>query len=156
MRKKTRRTTAFALSLMLAGAASAIAAGPLKGRTYEGGVPSTGITSEGHHQIRLHSAGNIVLHVASNGRSVSVRFTSPWPVLYCITQQALQRQTTKPASISHGSFNATISQRFAAGPGPSAIVQVIAGHFSGHTVRGTIHTRARDCGGTSTFSARAR
>jgi len=156
MRAFRSPTLAAVAALTLAGAASALAAGPLKGKTYQGGAPLTGVTSEGHHHIRLYAGGYITLRVARSGKSVSVRFTSPWPVLYCHTQQKLHVQSTKAATISRaGSFTATIVERFAAGPGSNSITQVVTGRFSGHTVKGAIHTHAAECGGTSTYSARA-
>ena len=157
MRASRSRTLAAAAALTLAGAASALAAGSLKGKTYQGGAPVTGISSEGHHRMRLYVGGYITLHVARSGKSVSVRFTSPWPVLYCRTQQKLHVQSTKAASISRsGSFKATIIERFAAGPGSNSITQVVTGRFAGRTVKGAIHTHAAECGGTSTYSATAR
>lgn len=151
---KARRTLAITFALTLAGSAYALAAGPLKGKTYEGGVPSMGVDSEGHHQ-RTHATGNIVLRVASNGRSVSVRFSSA--ILYCNTQEKLYSQATKPASISRsGTFTASIGERFSAGPGLPAIVQVVKGRFSGRSVKGTIDTQVPQCGGVASFSAAAR
>jgi len=156
MRTRTRRTLAASLALTLAVSTAALASGPLKGKTYQGSVPTTGVSSKGH-RVPLHSSGNVVLRVAGNGRSVTVRFSSSSPVLYCNTTKALQVQTTKPAQISgSGTFRASINERFAAGPGPPAIVQVVSGRFSGHTVKGTIHTEAAECSGTTTFSASAR
>jgi hypothetical protein len=156
MGKKTHRALAITLTLTLALSAGALAAGPLNGKTYEGSSPSSGVSSEGH-RVHTHASGNIVLRVAANGRSVSVHFSSTAPVLYCVTQQQLHRQSSKPASISSsGTFKAAIGERFAVGPGPPAIVQVVSGRFSGHSVKGTIHTRAGECGGVSTFSANAR
>jgi hypothetical protein len=132
----------------------ALAAGPLRGKTYEGGAPSMGV-SQGHRQ-RTHAAGNIVLRVSGSGRSVSVHFSSS-PVLYCITQQTLRVQTTKPASISAGgSFRAAVDERFSPGPGAPAIVQVVTGQFSGRSVRGQIRTQAGECSGVASFSATAR
>jgi hypothetical protein len=160
MTNMRHRTSAIALSLILAIAlaASALAAWPLKGKSYQGAVPATGVKSEGHrHRLPLHAGGNITLQVAGNGRSVTVRFSSSNPVLYCNTTKALQVQTTKPARISRsGSFRASIDERFAAGPGPQAIVQVVSGKFSGRTVRGTISTQAPPCSGSASFSARAK
>ncbi|MGA2321487.1 MAG: hypothetical protein ABSG95_12215 [Solirubrobacteraceae bacterium] len=156
MTNRAHRTFAIALALTLAGSAEALAAGPLNGKTYEGGAPSSGVNSEGHRQ-RTHATGNIIIRVAANGRSVSVRFSSSSPVLYCSTQQHLHVQSTKPASISRGgTFRATIDERFAAGPGAPAIVQVVTGQFSGRSVRGTIHTQAAECGGVASFAATAR
>ncbi len=156
MRTRTRRTLAATLALTLAISAAALASGPLKGKTYEGGVPSTGVNAKGH-RVPLHSSGNVVLRVAGNGRSVTVRFSSSYPVLYCNTTKALQVQNTKPAKISgSGTFRASINERFAAGPGPPAIVQVVSGRFSGGTVSGTIQTNAAECSGRTSYSARAR
>ena len=153
MTKRAHRTFAITLVLTAAAAASALAAGALKGKTYEGAAPSMGV-SQGHH-VSTHASGNIILRVAGNGRSVTVRF-SGGPVLYCTTQQQLHVQTTKPATISRsGTFRASIGQRFAAGPGPPAITQVVSGQFSGSSVRGSISTRAAECGGVASFSATA-
>jgi len=68
MRASTSRTLAAAAALTLAGAASALAAGPLKGKTYQGSAPVTGVTSEGHHRIRLYAGGYITVRVATSGR----------------------------------------------------------------------------------------
>jgi hypothetical protein len=157
MRIKTRRTLAAALALTLAVSAAAVAAGPLKGKTYEGSAPSSGIANYHHLRMRLRSGGNIVLRVARNGRSVTVGFSSSTPLMYCNTRESLRGQTTKPAPISSsGAFRASIGQRFLPGPGAPAIVQRITGRFSGRSVSGTISTSAGECGGTTTFSARAR
>ncbi len=150
------RALAVTLALTLAGSAGAFAAGPLKGRTYEGGAPSSGVNSE-HHRQPTHATGNIVLRVSARGTSVTVRFSSSSPILYCRTQQQLHKQSTKPVSISSGgTFKAAVAERFAAGPGPPSIVQVVTGQFSGRTVRGTIQTHAAECGGVASFSAIAR
>jgi hypothetical protein len=156
MTHKGHRTLAITLALTLAGAAAALAAGPLNGKTYEGGAPSYGVSSEGHRQ-RTHAGGNVVLRVARSGRSVTVGFSSSAPVLYCNTQEQVHVQSTHPASISaSGSFKAAVSERFRAGPGPPAIVQVVSGQFSGRAARGTIRTRAAECSGVASFSATAR
>jgi hypothetical protein len=155
MRNRLRRTLAITLALTLVPTAGALA-GALGGKTYEGGAPSSGVNSEGH-RVRTHAGGNIVLRVAGNGRSLTVRFSSSAPVLYCNTQQRIHVQTTRAASISsHATFRATVSERFSAGPGPPAIVQVISGHFSGRGVHGAIRTQAGECGGIAGFSATAR
>ena len=154
MRMHADRTFALALALTAASAASAVAAGALNGKTYEGAAPSIG-TSQGH-RVHTHASGDIILRVAGNGRSVSVRFSGA-PVLYCTTQQQLHVQTTKPASISRGgAFRASVAERFAAGPGPPAIVQVVAGQFTGGSVHGSIDTQAAECGGVASFSATTR
>jgi hypothetical protein len=149
-------SVASALALALAGSAGALAATQLRGKTYEGSVPSSGI-AEGH-RLSTHATGRILLRVSAGGRSVTVRFSSSVPLLYCHSQERLHVQSTKPAAISrNGTFTARVDQRFRAGPGPSAIVQVVKGRFSGHTAKGTIQTQAGEyCGGTSSFSATAR
>jgi hypothetical protein len=155
MTKRGRHTFALVLVVALASSAAALA-GPLKGKTYEGGVPSSGTNLEGHH-ARIHAGGNIVLRVARGAGSVTVRFSSSAPLIYCNTQEKLHSQSGKAASISRsGTFKASIAERFGTGPGPPAIVQVVSGKFSGRTVRGTIHTEQPECGGVSSFSATAR
>jgi hypothetical protein len=146
----------IALAVTLAGSAAALAAGPLGGKAYEGGAPSYGVNGEGH-RLRTHAAGNIVLRVSGSGRSVTVRFSSSSAVLYCNTQERVHVQSTHAASISgSGTFRAAVGERFRAGPGPPPIVQLVTGQFNGRTVRGTIHTRAAECGGVATYSATAR
>jgi hypothetical protein len=150
-----RRIGGIALSLTLAISATALA-GPLGGRTYEGRTRSSGVDSEGHSHRLSAAAGAITLRVSSNGRSVTVRFPSSHPLLYCNTTEQLHSQSTKAASISGGgTFKASINQRFSAGPGASAIVQVVSGRFSGGSVSGTVRTEAGECGGSTSFSARA-
>jgi len=156
MRNRTNRTVALALALSLAGSAVAIAAGPLKGKTYEGSTPTTGTSEEGHHKVHLYAGGNITLHVSGSGRTVTVKFSSPYPVIYCNSSQKLQVQNTKPAKISSsGSFKAAVSERYKAGPGSPGIVENVSGRFKGRSVSGTITTSAGGCGGVSYFSAKA-
>jgi hypothetical protein len=145
------------LGLALLGAIVATAAaGPLRGRTYEGHVAPQGTNSE-RHRTRDYASGQIVLRVASNGRSLTVRFTSSTPVIYCRPEQSLAVQTTHAASISSsGSFKAAVAERFKAGPGPPSIVQIVTGRFYGGMVYGLVSTHAADCGGVTSFSARAR
>ncbi|MCW3031464.1 MAG: hypothetical protein JWM66_1597 [Solirubrobacterales bacterium] len=153
----SRRTRAAipAIVLTLACASAAFAAGPLKGRTYQGSVPSMGVDREGH-RVRTHATGSIALRVASDGRSVTIRFSSAAAVLYCVSQERIHVQTTKSATIAKsGKFSARIDERFAAGPGAPSIVQVVTGQFTGGAVRGQIHTQAPPCSGTSSFSASA-
>jgi hypothetical protein len=93
----------------------------------------------------------------ARSRRAQVSLPSTVPLLYCFTKEQIQVQSTKPAKVSgSGSFRATVDQRFVAGPGEPAIVQVISGRFSGGTVTGTIHTEAAECSGSTTFSASAR
>ena len=148
-----RRIGGIALSLTLAISATALA-GPLAGKTYQGRTGSTGVDSEGHTHRLNAAASAISLRVSSNGRSVTVRFPSSRPLLYCNTTEQLHSQSTKGALISgSGSFSATVDERFKSGPGASAIVQVVTGRFSGGSVRGTVRTQAGECGGTTSFSA---
>jgi hypothetical protein len=156
MTNRLSRISAVTLAITLAASAGALAAGPLRGKTYEGRPPASGIDGEGH-RVHTHATGNVVLRVAGSGKSVTVRLSSSVPLFYCNTQDRIHVQTTKPASISKsGKFTATIEQRFEAGPGPAPVVQVVSGQFSGRTVRGTIHTRAAECSGVGSFSATAR
>ena len=156
MTNRSHRTLAITLAIVMASSASALAAGPLHGKTYEGGAPSSGVDSEGHRQ-HTHATGNVVLRVTRSGRSVTVGFSSSSPILYCITQQRAHVQSTKPAPISRsGTFKATVDERFAAGPGAPSMVQVVTGQFSGGTVRGAIHTQAGECSGSASYSATAR
>ena len=151
-----RRVMAVLTALALALPASALAGGALAGRTYEGGAPGWGVNREGH-RLRTHATGNVVLKVSRSGRRLTVRFASNRPVLYCNTQQQIHVQSGRSASIkSDGTFKAAVGERFKAGPGPPAIVQVVRGRFKGSNVSGTISTHAAECGGSSRFSARAR
>jgi hypothetical protein len=148
------RTLAIALALTLAISVEALAAGPLKGKTYRGQTATSGVNSE-NYRLRL-SGGGIILVVAANGRSVTVRFASPAPLLYCKIKETVHSQGTKAAAISSGGeFRATIAERFTAGTSEPSVVQVVTGQFSGHTVNGKIHTEAGECSGTTTFSATA-
>jgi hypothetical protein len=155
MRKTAYRTLASTIALTLVASATALASGAIGGKTYVGAVPSSGIRKESGHRVALRAGGNIVLNVARNGRSVTVRFSSPYPVLYCLTTKALKVQTSKSTRISSsGSFTASISERFQPGPGLAPIVQVVSGRFSGRSVSGTIKTQAAECSGSTSFSAR--
>jgi hypothetical protein len=153
---RLRPALGLTLLLTLAGSVAAFAAGPLKGRTYEGRTQASGVSSEGLTQ-RLRVTGPITLRVSRSGGSVTVHFASSSPILYCNTSKPLYGQTTKPARISgSGTFRASVGERFAAGPGPPPIVQVVTGRFSGRTVKGTVRTEAGECGGTTSFTATAR
>lgn len=154
MMKRAHCTLAFALPLMLAVSVDAFAAAALGGKTYSGKTATSGVNSEGQ-RARL-TAGGISLKVSSSGRSVTVHFASPYPLLYCRTNEKMHSQSTKAASIStSGSFRASVGERFSAGPGSAPIVQVVSGRFSGRTVKGTIRTQAAECSGSTTFSATA-
>jgi hypothetical protein len=154
MRATAPRTLAIAAALSLAASATAYA-GAVGGKTYTGSVPTTGIRKESGHRVALNAGGSIQLKVARNGRTVTVHFSSAYPVLYCFGTKTLKVQTTKPARISSsGSFTASIAERFQPGPGLPGIVQVVTGRFSGGSASGTIKTQAAQCSGSTSFSAR--
>lgn len=154
MQKRTRRTLLAATAVALVAAASALA-GPLKGATYVGSLPTSGTAVYKHLHLKTHpEGGDLILFVSRNGRSVTAKFSTNHPFLYCRVAQQLKQQSTKAASISSsGSFTATIGQKFVVQPGDPAITQVITGRFSGKRVSGTIKTLAGECGGTASFSA---
>lgn len=155
MRKTTLALT-LACAVALAVVSSALG-GAIGGKKYVGGIPETGYKSEGHHVGRTDAHGGLVsLRVARNGRSVLVRFTSSWPVLYCYPEKLIQVQSGRAARISSsGSFTASVEERFSPGPGLPAIVEVVTGHFKGRVVTGKIETRAPPCSGWTTYYATA-
>jgi hypothetical protein len=154
MPRLLRRTLILTFALALAVATAALASGPLKGRTFRGNTPATGTDSEGHPK-RIASV-TISLRVASDGRSVTVRFLSSTPILYCGNQLQIHSEVTKPVPITHsGSFRARVGEKFGSGPGETAVRQVVTGRFSGRTVKGTIRTEPAECGGVTSFVATA-
>jgi len=156
MASRVRGILALTIALALALPGAATAAGPLRGKTYQGTLPTTGVDNEGHRK-ELQPAGKIVLRVARNGRSVSISFTGPYPVLYCVSEVPMKAQITHAATISSsGRFRTTVGERFSAGPGEPSVFQLVSGQFSGRRVRGTIRTSPSECGGTLSFSATAR
>jgi hypothetical protein len=155
--RKTTRTLMIALALLLVGSASALG-GAVGGKAYLGGIPETGTKLEGHHGTgKTHAYGGLVsLRVSRSASSVTVHFTSNWPVLYCYNTKLLRVQRTHAARISRsGSFTAYVEERFSPGPGLPPIVQVVSGRFSGRSVTGKIETRAPPCSGLTTYYATA-
>jgi hypothetical protein len=154
MLRKTSGALAVGIGLAVVGTGSALA-GPVNGATYVGSLPAYGTATYHHLHLRLHSHGAaIVLSVARNGRTVTVRFSTSYPVMYCINNEFLKVQSTKPAKISSsGSFTAVITGKFIVQGGAPAVTQTITGQFSGRTVSGTIDTSAGGCGGVSHYSA---
>lgn len=151
--KMAKRTLLITPLLTLVVAAGALAAGPLHGKTYKTTTPNTGNNSR-NQRAGIPSVP-LVLKVSGNGKTVTVSFPSNTPILYCTTKKELAVQSTKPAKIArNGSFVAKVGQRFSAGPGEPAVLQVVSGTFSGHTVHGTIRTEAPPCGGTASFTAK--
>jgi hypothetical protein len=154
MTKLLRSTFILTLAVALAVVTAAVAAGPLKGRTYRANTPTTGTDSEGHPQ-HIASVG-LSLRVSSDGRSVTVRFLSSTPILYCGNQLHVHSQVTKAVSISRsGSFRSRVGEKFGSGPGETAVSQIVSGRFNGHTVKGTIRTEPAECGGVTSFTATA-
>jgi hypothetical protein len=151
------RTLALTLALTLAITVSALAAGPLKGKTYKGTTPKFGTSLE-HHKTAVPSH-TISLKVSSNGKKVSVHLSFGHPILFCQTKSEVHVEETTPAKISgNGSFKATIAERFQKSVGGAPVTQVVTGRFSGHNVTGTIRTEAENekfCEGTVAFSAHA-
>jgi hypothetical protein len=127
------------LAVVLSFASVTLAAGPVKGGVYKG--------------TTLHNGLLIIVKVSKSGKSVTVRL--PDPPSYCGVGIGLRHQTTKAATISkRGSFQATIADEFSTEP-TAPVTQFVSGKFSGRTVRGTVHTAAGTCSGSSSFSAKA-
>jgi hypothetical protein len=142
MTKQLRRALPLVPAIALATSAVALAAGPVKGRTYRG--------------TTAHGRDAISLRVSGNGGSVSVSVPTPPGYSTGCGGPAVQR--TKAARISGGgSFKGTINYEFALLR--KTVVKVIfSGRFSGRSVRGTIRSQyvfSRACSGSTSFSARA-
>jgi hypothetical protein len=149
---------ALTLGVVLAVVAAGPAlAGAVGGDTYVGTLPAYGTANYHHLRLRLHTHGAaIVLSVARSGRTVTVHFSTSYPVMFCVDNEFLKVQSTKPARISSsGSFTAVIAGKFLAQGGAPAVTQTITGRFSGKHVSGTIVTSAGNCGGVSHYSASA-
>jgi len=154
---KTTCTLTIALTIALAASATAFA-GAIGGKRYLGGIPETGTKSEGRRGVgKTHAYGGLLaFHVSHSAGTVTVSFTSNWPVLYCYNTKLLHVQRTRAARISRsGTFSASVEERFSPGPGLPPIVQVISGRFKGRVVSGRIETRAAPCSGWTTFYATA-
>jgi len=148
----------LALTLALAISAAALAAGALNGKRYQGMTSAAGVDGEGHKLPHL-TARAMTLKVSSNGRTVSVRFSSSVPPLYdCQTTKTVRAESTKPAKIlGDGTFKATVNERFTPGPGQSSITEIVTGRFSGKKVSGTVRTvQPPECTGSASFSANAK
>jgi hypothetical protein len=154
MQRTTIGGLAVGVGLAVITTGSALA-GPIHGATYVGRLPEYGTASYHHLQLKLHSHGaSIVLSVARNGRTVTARLNTSYPVMYCINNEFLKVQSTKPARISSsGNFTAVITGKFIAQGGAPAVTQTITGHFSGRRVSGTLYTNAGECGGVAHYSA---
>jgi hypothetical protein len=142
MTKQLRRVLVFAPVIVMATAAVALAAGPVRGGTYRG--------------TTAHGRDAISLKVSGNGRSVKV--SVPTPPGYSSGCGGPAVQKTSPASISGaGTFNGTINYEFALFR--KTVVRVFfSGRFSGRSVKGTIRSQyvySRPCSGSTSFSAKA-
>ncbi len=150
-----KRILTITIALTLAVSAAALA-GPLKGKTYKGSTVSSGTSEHGRKFLFLGNTA-IDLAVASNGKTVKVSFPSSYVILYCRTQSHLYSQKTKPAKISgSGSFKAEVGVRLEKGnAGEPSVKEIVSGRFSGTKVSGTIKTEDPECGGTTSFTAKA-
>src|SRR5579872_7328556 len=101
MGKKTRTTLLTGMALALSFAAASALAGPLRGVSYVGNLPTSGVANYHHLHMRIHTyGGQLVLKVAGNGRTVTARFTTSHPFMFCNVSELLRSQSTHPASIS--------------------------------------------------------
>jgi hypothetical protein len=159
VRRPIRRTLALTLALSLTISMVALAAGPLKGKTYSGRTPASGVGSEGSFSFGVRLS--VVLKVSANGKSVTASFPgipeagTHRAVMYCNVGVALVRQVTSPATISKktGSFQATILDKLSEEPSVP-LKQIVTGKFDGHTVKGTVRTAtSAGCSGSTTYTA---
>jgi hypothetical protein len=143
----TQARSALALALALvattAGAAVALASGPVKGATY------TGATAHGQAPIELK--------VSANGKSVTVKMVSP--PLYCQGGGAPELQIKKAAAISSsGSFSGSIAYELRFNHKITAHLY-FSGKFSRRSVTGSARSEfllAKMCNGSTRFSARVK
>jgi hypothetical protein len=143
MTKQLRRVLIFTPVVVMASAAVALAASPVRGGTYRG--------------TTAHGRDAISLKVAGNGRSVKV--SVPTPPGYSSGCGGPAQPSTRSARISRGgSFSGSISYEFALFH--KTVVKVFfSGRFSGRSVKGTIRAQyvySKACSGSTSFSARAR
>ena len=159
---RLRLVLTIAVCLALGLAALALAAGPLKGKTYAGETLSYGTGPEGRFEFVEGKAFPVTLTVSPSGKSVTASFpgvregSTRRALFYCNVGVAMKTQVTKPAKISRGgSFTATIRDKLSEEPGVP-LKQVIMGTFNGHTVAGTVRTeQGPGCSGSTSFRAKA-
>ncbi|MGO9321618.1 MAG: hypothetical protein ACLQBY_12570 [Solirubrobacteraceae bacterium] len=146
MSRQLCRFLALALTLatgaLLAAAAVALAAGPVKGAKYTGAT--------------VHGKQPISLKVSGSGKSVTVSVV--FAPLYCEGGGTGERQVTKAAAISSsGAFKGSIAYEFT--PEHKITAKLFfSGKFSGHSVKGTARSEfllAKQCDGSTSFSAKA-
>jgi hypothetical protein len=158
MRRQIGGALAVAVVLSLTLSMAALAAGPLKGKTYSGRTPASGVGPEGSFSFGVRLP--VVLKVSASGKSVTASFPgipeagTHRAVMYCNIGVALLRQVTTPATISKGgSFQATILDKLSTEPGVP-LKQIVTGRFNGHTVKGTVRTTtSAGCSGSTTYTA---
>ena len=143
MAKQLRSALALALVVSIVPAAVALAASVVKGGTYTGAV--------------VHGKEPISLKVANTGKAVTVNIAiAP---LYCEGGGVGTRQITRAAPISKsGSFKGSIAYEFQPTHKTTARL-FFSGRFSGRTVKGTARSEfplAKECDGSTTFSAKAK
>jgi hypothetical protein len=141
MSRQPRRALALALAgtAVLASAAVALAASPVKGASY------TGATLRGQRPITLK--------VSRNGKTVTANLVSP--PLYCQGGGPPETQITKPASIqANGSFSGSIIYQY---QHKTSFKARFSGKFSGRKVTGTVRSEytSSSCSGSTSFSAKA-
>jgi hypothetical protein len=132
------RTVPLVIVFALALAGLAVAAQPLKGKTYKG--------------VTAHGKLPVTLTVAANGKTVKASI--PFAPLYCEGGGGPVKQATKSAAISRdGSFKGSVGYLFG---GKTAYKVSFSGRFvkrklATGTVRSEYSTKS--CSGSTTFSA---
>jgi hypothetical protein len=134
------RVPLTALILVLALAATALAAQPTKGRSYAGQT--------------AHEKDAVILTVSKSGKTLIA--TVPIAPLYCQGGGGPTKQVTKAVPISsNGSFSGTIHYQ---SQGKTAYEVLFAGQFtSASMARGTVRSKflhAPSCSGSTTFTAK--
>jgi hypothetical protein len=139
MRARIRSAILGAGLTALASASLALAAQPLKGRTYAG--------------LTAHGKAAVVLSVSGSGKQVTV--TVPSLPLYCSGGGGAVQAITKPATVhANGGFGGTILYRFR---GRTAYKATFSGRFvSARLIRGSLRSEfsSKSCSGTTTFTAK--
>jgi len=139
MRGRVCSAIPIAVLAALVGASLALAAQPLKGRTYAG--------------LTAHGKLPVVLSVSKTGTQVTM--TVPSLPLYCEGGGGPVQAVTKPATVhANGGFSGTIIYR---SHGKTAYKATFSGRFtSAKLIRGSLRSEfsAKRCSGTTTFTAK--
>jgi len=143
MSKQLRVGLALVIVASMAPAAMALAASAVKGATYTGAV--------------ARNKEPISLKVSNSGKAVTMSIAIP--PLYCEGGGVGARQITKAAPISkNGSFKGSIAYEFQPTHRTTSRL-FFSGRFSGRIVKGTARSEfplAKECDGSTTFSAKAK